>query len=174
MFIHSGEKPFRCEQCNYSSAQAKSLKEHMLTHSGEKPFACIECNNTFTKARNLKQHMLLHSGEDPFRCKQCNYSFTHAQHLKEHMFRHTGVEPYMHVNIAVSLVVTRKDWNITCYHTLARNLFSVSSATTPANILGFWRGTWEITVERNWTHATSLNLYPQKKTIWGCIWKQRV
>ena len=94
MFIHSGENPFRCEQWNYSSAQASSLKEHMLTHSGEKPFACIECTNTFKNARNLKQHMLLHSGEKPFQCKQCYYSFTQGQHLKEHTFRHTGVKPY--------------------------------------------------------------------------------
>ena len=36
--IHSGEKPFVCKQCNYSSADASKLKRHMQTHSGEKPF----------------------------------------------------------------------------------------------------------------------------------------
>ena len=36
--IHSGEKPFVCKQCDYSSAEASKLKRHMQTHSGEKPF----------------------------------------------------------------------------------------------------------------------------------------
>ena len=36
--IRSGERHFRCEQCNYSSHRAGHLKNHKPTHTGEKFF----------------------------------------------------------------------------------------------------------------------------------------
>ena len=140
MLVHSGEKPFRCTECKYACTRVNNLREHMFIHSGEKPFRCEQCNYSSAQAKSRKERMLTHSGEKPFSCIECTNSFTKA-HERAHVH------------------VTRKDWNITCYHTPARNPFSVSSATTSANSLGFWKGTWETTVERN---ATSLNLYANK------------
>ena len=37
--MHSGGKPYECDQCKYSSKTAQNLKTHKLTHSGEKPYA---------------------------------------------------------------------------------------------------------------------------------------
>ena len=70
----SGEKLLRCEQCDYSCAQAKHLKWHTFTHTGEK---------------------LIHSGEKPFVCKQCNYSSAEASKLKRHMQTHSGEKPFL-------------------------------------------------------------------------------
>ena len=33
---HSGEKPSKCNQCNYESSQASHLRTHLKTHSGKK------------------------------------------------------------------------------------------------------------------------------------------
>ena len=34
---HTGEKPFKCGQCNYSCTSSGDLKSHMTTYTGEKP-----------------------------------------------------------------------------------------------------------------------------------------
>ena len=88
MRIHSGEKPFSCEQCDYSSTQSQNLKTHKLTHTGEKPFACKQCNYSCSHYSSMKYHMLSHTGEKPFACKQCNYSCKGSRDLKMHMEKH--------------------------------------------------------------------------------------
>ena len=46
-FITAGEKPFKCEKCDYSSADTKSLRYHSLQkHSSEDKtlYKCSECD----------------------------------------------------------------------------------------------------------------------------------
>ena len=74
----TGEKPFVCTQCSYSSTTADNLKTHLRIHSGEKPFSCTQCEFSCTRVSYLKKHMLEHSGEKPFRCDQWNYSCARA------------------------------------------------------------------------------------------------
>ena len=87
--IRSGERHFRCEQCNYSSNRAGHLKNHKPTHTGGKFFACKQCNYTCSHSNSLMRHMLSHTGEKPFACKQCNYSCKQSKELKKHMRKHT-------------------------------------------------------------------------------------
>ena len=105
----SGEKLLRCEQCDYSSAQAKHLKWHTFTHTGEK---------------------LIHSGEKPFVCTQCNYSSAEASKLKIHMQTHSGEKPFFAnsaISLAQQLVTSRHTW----WRTQGRSLSGVTSVTTP-------------------------------------------
>ena len=40
---HKEERPFKCDDCDYSSSQKSNLRKHIMTHTGEKPFKCDDC-----------------------------------------------------------------------------------------------------------------------------------
>ena len=59
-----GDKPFKCDHCNYSTIQAGRLKRHkiQLQHSGDKPFKCIQCDySAFLEILEIRK--LKHTGD---------------------------------------------------------------------------------------------------------------
>ena len=53
--IHS--HPFQCNVCHKRSARMKYLKHHKYIHSEDKPFKCNQCSKSFSVHQNLQLHI---------------------------------------------------------------------------------------------------------------------
>ncbi|XP_066265635.1 uncharacterized protein [Branchiostoma lanceolatum] len=92
--IHTGEKPFKCSECDYSACQKVNLDRHMLKHTGEKPFMCGECGYRTAYKAHLMPHMLEHAGTKPYVCGECGYRSTRKGNLVWHQKKHQKTRPY--------------------------------------------------------------------------------
>ncbi|KAF7990957.1 hypothetical protein HCN44_000762 [Aphidius gifuensis] len=63
MYQHSGQRPYKCEECPRAFKRKHHLTEHKRLHTGEKPFQCIKCLKRFSHSGSYSQHM------NPLRCK---------------------------------------------------------------------------------------------------------
>ena len=88
--MHTGEKPNKCNQCNFASSQVDHLRVHLKMHSGEKPNKCNQCNFASSEVHHLSVHLKMHSGEKPNKCNLCDFASSRAGNLKTHLKTHTG------------------------------------------------------------------------------------
>ena len=85
MRTHTGEKPYKCKKCDFSTAQLGTLTRHLRQHLAKKPFACEKCAYRAAEKSSLTKHMRIHAGVKPYPCRMCTYRARRIDSLKRHM-----------------------------------------------------------------------------------------
>ena len=87
---------YSCEKCPYESKQRASVVTHQLVHSDERPFPCELCDWRFKTRRCLHSHLQRHKKdtlEKIYKCSTCDKAFAFksdwANHEKNHELRKT-------------------------------------------------------------------------------------
>ncbi|XP_010831769.1 PREDICTED: hyaluronan synthase 1 [Bison bison bison] len=93
--IHTGERPYGCSECQQAFIQKSDLSDHKKSHhAAEKSHECSECGKILSSKSTLIVHQRTHTGEKPFKCSACDRAFTSKAHLVIHLRVHTGERPY--------------------------------------------------------------------------------
>lgn len=96
----AGERPFKCESCNYLAANQHEVTRHARqVHNGPKPLSCPYCDYKTADRSNYKKHVELHLNPRQFLCPLCKYAASKKCNLQYHIkSRHAGCNVAMDIS----------------------------------------------------------------------------
>ncbi|TPX72641.1 hypothetical protein SpCBS45565_g00401 [Spizellomyces sp. 'palustris'] len=81
-------KAFKCTHpgCNKRFTRLQNLKSHTDVHTGMRPFPCDQCDAKFRRRQDLQRHnRTMHGAAKLHSCPRCKKPFARADALKRHM-----------------------------------------------------------------------------------------
>ncbi|CAD5121464.1 unnamed protein product [Dimorphilus gyrociliatus] len=86
---HTGDKPYKCDQCSKHFKSENTLSRHKQEiHDQIRNWKCDICNSAFFNKYSLTHHALVHTGERKYSCNMCSKSFMRKGHLVAHKKAH--------------------------------------------------------------------------------------
>lgn len=88
---------FTCcvDGCGKEFTKKAKLDRHIASHTGDRQFKCEECDRSYLRKDHLTRHMISHQEDSkPFHCDVCGKRFSNRSHLARHMKRHQEPENY--------------------------------------------------------------------------------
>lgn len=71
--------------CHKVFTRFYNLRSHYRIHSGEKPFFCDDCQTSFARNHDLKRHQRIHLKLKPYICNNCQKSFSRNDAMSRHV-----------------------------------------------------------------------------------------
>lgn len=93
IYVKKGAKTMmKCGYCNRLFKFLSQLVVHQRVHTGERPFTCDECGRSFSKNSNLNLHLKMHRKNDTYeKCQVCSLNILrseYAHHMRLHSLEH--------------------------------------------------------------------------------------
>ena len=94
--VHSSERKFACDECDFKCARKDLLQKHKLIHRDDKPFKCGHCDYSCVQKGQLTAHVRTHTGDKPYKCTECPAAFTQSGNLRIHLNYHESSKSWTH------------------------------------------------------------------------------
>ena len=137
-------------------ANVKILKKN--TDNVIKSHKCNQCNYTSAQACHLRHHLKTHSGEKPNKCNQCDYASSQKSALRRHLLTHSGKNQTNATNATIHLLM-QAFWGDTWKRTVEKRQTNAINATMPLLKQAIWGDICKRTAEKNQTTAINATMH---------------
>ena len=83
--LHTGEKKYKCGDCEKSFISQSRLTHHKQNVHDPRKYQCSFCEKLFRTKVSLERHILVHSDERPHQCEFCSYKARTVGNLNSHV-----------------------------------------------------------------------------------------